>query len=183
MIITKIFRTVFQFIRQTLVELLCVPIVDIYYNGFWTYRSHLISKGKERTKLYNAYLDRHCASIGLKSQFKSIPTLPHGLHGIHISDGARIGRDCTIMQNVTIGSNTLAQSKKNGAPTLGDNIFIGANATIIGGISLGDNCRVGSNCCVFVNIADNHTVVNGGGCRLIPHGDSGKNNSFRFLDI
>lgn len=158
----NILKKLWKFTKCFGIELFCVPIVNIYHNGFWNYRSYLILNNKNRTQLYNAYLDRHCASVGLKSQFSSIPILPHGLHGIHISDGAKIGKNCVIMQNVTIGSNTLAQSKKGGAPILGDRVFVGANATIIGGVSVGDNCRIGSNCCVFTDTPDNQTIVYGG---------------------
>lgn len=38
-------------------------------------------------------------------------TAPHGLRGIVISQYAKIGEDCIIFQNVTIGSNTLIGSK------------------------------------------------------------------------
>lgn len=177
----NILRKLWRIIYYSIIEILCVPIIEVYYNGFWNYRSTLIKKNCDRTFLYNTYLDRHCASIGLKSQFKSLPILPHGLHGIHISDGAKLGKNCVIMQNVTIGSNTLTQSKMTGAPILGDNIFIGANATIIGGISVGDNCRIGSNCCVFADIPSNQTVVYGGGNRIIPHGQIIKENNFIFF--
>lgn len=161
-------------------NLLCAPIIDVLYNGFWNYRDYLIKNRKERTGLYDAYLERNCASIGLRSIFKSIPLTPHGLHGIHISDGAVLGEHITIMQNVTIGSNTLEDTKRNGAPHIGDNVFIGANSSIIGGITIGNNCRIGANCCVFSNVADNQTVVAGGGMRCIYH-DRTKDNKFKFI--
>lgn len=168
-----------EFIKLTFSHIFCVPIIDGYYNGFWNYRAHLIKSCKGKTKLYDAYLQLNCASIGLKSVFKSAPITPHGLHGIHISDGATLGSGITIMQNVTIGSNTLNDSKRNGAPHLGNNIFIGANASIIGGITVGDNCRIGANCCVYLDVPDNQTVVVGK-VRCIPH-NSPKENKFMTI--
>lgn len=158
----------FEFVKLTIVSIFCVPIVEVLYGGFWNYRAHLIKSNRIRTRLYDMYLELNCASIGLKSKFTSKPIMPHGLHGIHISDGAVLGKDVTIMQNVTIGSNTLSDSKRNGAPHLGDNVFIGANATVIGGITVGNNCRIGANCCVYMNLPDNHTVVVEK-VRCIPH--------------
>lgn len=52
-----------------------------------------------------------------------MPITLHGLLGIHINNGIVLERDILIMQNVTIGSNTLSGLKRNGAPYFGDNIF------------------------------------------------------------
>ena len=84
---------------------------------------------------------------------------PHELHGIFISQGAEIGNNCVIYQGVTIGSNTLNNSKHVGAPKIGNNVFIGASAIIIGGIKIGDNVRIGANCIVTKDIPSNTTVV------------------------
>lgn len=84
---------------------------------------------------------------------------PHDLYGIFISGGTSIGNDCIIFQHVTIGSNTLKDSKGYGAPTIGNNVLIGAGATIIGRINIGNNCRIGANCTVTDNIPENCVVV------------------------
>ena len=47
-------------------------------------------------------------------------TAPHGFRGILISVSASIGTGCTIFQHVTIGSNTLLDSKNAGAPVIGN---------------------------------------------------------------
>lgn len=158
----------------------CIPIIEGVYGGFWNYRSRLIRKGKTATGIYNAYLEMHCASISLKTQFAETPTLPHGLHGIHISAGAVVGKGVTIFQNVTIGSNTLPDSKRNGCPTIGNNVFIGANASVIGRVTVGDNCRIAANCCVYLDIADNQTITSGK-VTCIPH-KSVKDNRFLYID-
>lgn len=85
---------------------------------------------------------------------------PHGLFGIFISQGAKIGKNCVIFHQVTIGSNTLSDSSKKGSPTIGDNCYIGAGAKIIGNIVVGDNVRIGANCVVVTDIPSNSTVVN-----------------------
>ena len=46
-----------------------------------------------------------------------------------------------------------------GAPTIGDNVLIGAGAKIIGNITIGNNVKIGANACVTVDIPDNSTVV------------------------
>ena len=86
---------------------------------------------------------------------------PHGFKGIAISSFAKVGTGCTIFQNVTIGSNTLPDSKNAGFPTVGNNCYIGAGAMIIGNVTIGNNVRIGAGCSVTTNVPDNATVVQG----------------------
>ncbi len=85
----------------------------------------------------------------------------HGTYGVFISGGARIGKNCTIYQQVTIGSNMLIDSKGLGSPTIGDNCLIGAGAKIIGNVKIGDNCRIGANAVVTRDLPDNSLCVLG----------------------
>ena len=110
-------------------------------------------------KIYNRKCHECNAFIPLSCKIGSNVLFPHGLYGIFISQGASIGNDCCIFQQVTIGSNTLPDSKKNGAPIIGDNVFVGAGAKIIGGITVGNNVRIGANAIITKNIPDNTTVI------------------------
>ncbi len=92
-------------------------------------------------------------ALNAGAKFAGIPHLPHGITGIFISHSARIGTDCTILQNVTIGS-----SKKK-APVIGDHCVIGAGAVIVGGVKIGNHCHIGANCTVFKDVPDYTTVV------------------------
>lgn len=95
--------------------------------------------------------------------FASKPYLPHGLNGIIISRKAKLGVNATILHQVTIGIRmTAAKSDKKEdaiAPEIGDNVFIGAGAKIIGNITIGDNVIIGANAVVTKNVPNNHTVV------------------------
>lgn len=66
-----------------------------------------------------------------------------------------------IFQQVTIGSNTIKGHIRYGSPLIGDNVYIGAGAKVIGKIKIGNNCRIGANCVVTIDIPDNCTVVSG----------------------
>ena len=90
--------------------------------------------------------------------------VPH-ISGIIISYFASIGDDCTIYQQVTIGQENIAHEGQ--APTIGNNVYIGAGAKIIGPIKIGDNVRIGANAVVTKNVPSNCTVV--GANRIIPH--------------
>lgn len=83
--------------------------------------------------------------------------LPH-LNGIFIHSNASLGNDCTILQQVTIGANE-HKMDYNKAPTIGNRVYFGAGAKIIGDISLGDDVRVGANAVVTKDVPAGMTVV------------------------
>lgn len=95
----------------------------------------------------------------MTTDIKGEPVFPHGLNGIFISANAVIGASCTIYHQVTIGSNDIKTSKSYGAPIIGDNVYIGTGAKIIGGVKIGNNVRIGANCIITDNVPDNATVV------------------------
>jgi len=99
--------------------------------------------------LYNAYSNAHGFYIDPLADFAGRPVFPHGTAAVHISGGSRIGRNCVIFQGVTVGSITLADSSRQGAPVLGDNCYLAAGAKIVGPVTLGDNVRVGPNAVVL----------------------------------
>lgn len=133
------------------------------HGGIWKVKIKCnTSKGifrKYYITIYTLFLDRYGSYIGYNSKFSDIPCFPHGIRGICISGEANIGNNCVIFQQVTIGSNTLQDSKRKGAPTIGDNCYIGAGAKIIGKVKIGDNVRIGANCVVTNDIPSNHVVV------------------------
>ena len=130
---------------------------------FWKYRNRILSSkfGPEkkyyqlRTKIILTFF---CADISITPYIHQFET-PHGFSGIFISGASSIGEGCTILQNVTIGSNKKLNSKHPGAPQIGNNVYIGAGAVIIGGIYIGDNVYIGANTTVFESVASNCTVV------------------------
>ena len=75
----------------------------------------------------------------------------------------------------------MTDTKNPGAPVIGNNVFIGAGAKIIGGISIGNNVRIGANATIYKNVPDNCTVVCGGGMRIILS-DHEKSNAFISYD-
>ena len=103
-------------------------------------------------------LNRYNAVIPCVERISPFVT-PHGLAGIFISRGASVGPGCTVFHQVTIGSNTLADSRGRGAPVIGENVYIGAGAKIIGGVTVGDNARIGANCVVTFDVPAGATVV------------------------
>ncbi len=131
---------------------------------FWKHRKGYLKSKNPISKAYHyiRYTRNMLAcgaSIPLVTKIEGEITFPHGLNGVFISQGAAIGKGCTIFQQVTVGANTAAGSKRRGAPTIGDNCLIGAGAKIIGKVTIGDNVRIGANCVVVEDIPANSTVV------------------------
>lgn len=147
------------FIRQH-----AVMLVELFYNGdLWTLREGCLQAPFRRKKLlYYSYLSYFSSWIGLGTKFDGPPFFPHLCKGVFISNNAHIGKNVVIFQQVTIGSNTLADSKNQGSPTIGDNVYIGAGAKIIGNCKIGNNCRIGANCIVTKDVPDNCVCVNRG---------------------
>lgn len=108
---------------------------------------------------YRKLMKAYGCSIPLDASIEGMPTFPHGLYGIFISQGAVIGRGVVIFHQVTIGSNTLKDSKGAGTPVIKDNVFIGVGAKVIGKVTVGTNARIGANTVVVNDVPDNATVV------------------------
>lgn len=72
-----------------------------------------------------------------------------------------IGKNFTVRNNVTVGNNA-----RNKRPTIGNNVWINANAVVIGDITLGDNVIVGAGSVVTKSIPANSVVV-GNPARII----------------
>lgn len=151
---------------------------------FWNLREKLIHETNPIKKAfykskYKKMLKENNAWIPLSTQIKGQPLLPHGIKGVLFSKQAVIGKNCTILHQVSIGSNQFEDSKHPGAPVIGDNVFIGVGAKIIGGIHVGNNVRIGAGCVVCEDIPDNSTVVMPKAI-IIEH-DKPQNNKYKII--
>jgi serine O-acetyltransferase len=82
--------------------------------------------------------------------------IDHG-SGVVIGETAEIGDGCTIYQGVTLGGTSLSHGKRH--PTLGRNVIVGVNSSVLGAIVLGDNAKVGGGSVVVKDVPANATVV------------------------
>lgn len=67
--------------------------------------------------------------------------------GIILNANTQIGSNCNISQGVTIGVSGLGD--KRGVPSIGNNVYIGANSVVAGKITIGDYVLIGA--CSLVN--------------------------------
>jgi serine O-acetyltransferase len=155
-------------LAKAIIKLLTVRLVPglilKVYDGPWGIKKKLNSLDQGIFKeilveIYERRLMKWGSWIGYEAQIDNHVIFPHGIFGIFISNKARIGKNCVIFQQVTIGSNTLIDSNGKGSPKIGDNCYIGAGAKVIGGVTIGNNCRIGANCVVVQDMADNSVAV------------------------
>ncbi|MFO0701928.1 MAG: serine acetyltransferase [Nitrospira sp.] len=85
--------------------------------------------------------------------------------GITISSFARIGKNVSISQQVTIGEAGRGDSR--GVPIIGDDVYIAPGAKIFGKICVGNNVKIGANAVVHKDIPDNAIVVLDPGFKII----------------
>lgn len=85
-------------------------------------------------------------------------------YNITISPSAKLGRNINIMKGATIGS---SGGLSKGSPVIGNNVYIGLNATVIGGITIGDDVMIAPNAFINQDIPS-HSIVIGNPC-IIKH--------------
>jgi serine O-acetyltransferase len=89
--------------------------------------------------------------------------ISHG-NGIVIGQWTVIGRHCTLMHQVTLGAP--APGRLAEMPQVGDNVYIGAGAKLIGGIKIGDDCFIGVNAVIGQDVPSSSRVIAGGGIEI-----------------
>lgn len=84
--------------------------------------------------------------------------------GIVVNERAIIGRNCNLSHGVTIGQ--MNRGKRKGVPTIGDSVFIGPGAMILGKVTVGSSVAVGANS-VVVNDIPTGGVAIGAPARVV----------------
>jgi serine O-acetyltransferase len=84
--------------------------------------------------------------------------------GIVVNAAAVIGDNCNLSQGVTLGQ--VNRGPKAGCPTIGNNVYIGPGAKIIGRIHIGDSAAIGANAVVVEDVPP-RAVVGGVPARVI----------------
>ncbi len=92
------------------------------------------------------------ADIPIMSPIGGGLMIPHP-NGIVIHPGSKIGPNCLIFQQVTIGAT------ERGTPQVGGHVDVGAGARIIGPVTIGDHARIGANAVVTSDVPAGATAV------------------------
>jgi serine O-acetyltransferase len=90
--------------------------------------------------------------IGRGAEFGPGLVLIHS-QGVVINGAVHAGQNVLIEHQVTIGA------EKGKSPSLGNNVFIGCGAKIVGPVTVGDGARIGANAVVVHDVPADTTVV------------------------
>ncbi len=75
---------------------------------------------------------------------------------IIVHSQAKIGEHCSVGPGVLIGTRGLGN---NAVPVIGNDVYIGVGAKILGAVHVGDHVRIGANAVVLSDIPDGATAV------------------------
>lgn len=89
----------------------------------------------------------------------------HGGIGVVIHDRATIGDHCVIGQGCTIGG----RSKHPEVPFIGDHVYIGAGARVLGPVKIGNHVVIAPNAVVLEDVPD-HCIVGGIPSKVLKEG-------------
>lgn len=97
------------------------------------------------------------SDISLRAKFGPGLVILHG-HDIVIGSNSVIGKNCKIMNGVTLG-NKDTESGINDQPIIGDSVVIGTGAKILGKITVGNRVKIGANSVVLTDVPDGAIAV------------------------
>lgn len=128
---------------------------------------HTNSKHRIRGLYYRIRLFRYETK---HTMFIPMNKIDKGLNIAHIgtiiiNDNATIGKNFKVYPGVVIGNNEFKDHVK--CPTIGDNIYVGANAKLFGELSVADNTIIAANSVVTKSIKKKNSVVGGVPAKLI----------------
>jgi serine O-acetyltransferase len=91
--------------------------------------------------------------------------------GVVISPYAMLGSNINIAQGVTIGA--ASRGARRGAPTLGNRVWVGTNAVIVGRVTIGDDALIGPGAYVNFDVPAKSIVIGNPGKIVSQSGSAG----------
>lgn len=132
------------------------------------YRKLTTCKNKALVTYYRLMFRRVCQKHGI--EIPRVVTIGKGFYlghtyNITINKNAVIGNNVNLHKGVTIGQEN--RGKRKGCPTIGNKVWIGINATVVGNVTIGDDVLIAPNSFVNCDVPP-HSVVLGNPCSIIP---------------
>jgi serine O-acetyltransferase len=136
--------------------------------GFWAVCAHAVGRRSARTSFWPTRIVgeavygamswglRLCAGIELNREAQVGSSL-HLVHGwnIKVHPDTVLGDRVGLMHDVTLGTTP----DRPFAPRIGNDVFIGAGARVLGDVVVGDGARIGANSVVVSDVPPGATVM------------------------
>ena len=141
---------------------------------FFLRKSSLSKKYSVSGIFYRLFLRRYMFKYGF--QIPASTQIGKGFYIGHfgtivINEKTKIGDNCNIAHGVTIGQAN--RGKAGGCPVIGDMVWIGTGAVIVGKVKIGSNVLIAPNSFVNFDVPDNSVVVGNPG-KIVPKADATK---------
>jgi serine O-acetyltransferase len=130
----------------------------------WTAGFHLTARALSQFARFLTGVEIHpAADLGHRL------VIDHGM-GVVVGETSEVGDDVHMFHGVTLGGNDPRRVKRH--PTVGDEVTIGANATLVGDITVGDGATVGAGAVVVDDVPAGATVAGNPARRVDQDGDA-----------
>ena len=142
--------------RNTLEVIFCYPGL----HALWLHRpAHFLWRHKFKfLARFLSHINRFLTGIEIHpgARIGRRFFIDHGT-GVVIGETTEIGDDVLLYQGVVLGGTTLKKGKRH--PTIGNNVVMGAGATVLGAITIGDGAKIGAGSVVVRSVPPGATVV------------------------
>lgn len=145
-----------------------------YRYSRWVHKGVRVPIVRQLLKLFGLFWHRTIHfSVGI--DLPETADIGRGLYighfgGIIVGDGVKIGENCNLSQNMTIGY--AGRGEKRGCPTIGDRVYIAPGAVVAGKLTVGNDAVIGANAVVTKDVPDS-AVVGGVPAEVISMSGSG----------
>jgi serine O-acetyltransferase len=131
-----------------------------YRVGHWIYKEHCPALIRWPMRVIYPVVYKFLEAF-LQMRLDPSAEIGEGLYighsgGVHLHPDVVIGRNCNLTHHVTIGTSAMG---RGGVPRLGDDVYVGTGATIIGKIRVGSGAKIAANTLVMSNVPAGATVM------------------------
>lgn len=146
----------------------------IFTPGFqyiYFYRHVQLAKNRFTSFFWNVFLKLCSFKFGI--QIPPETKIAPGFRIVHfgtivVNPDTIIGKNFNISQGCLIGN---ASGKKQGTPTIGNNVCMNANSIIVGNVKIGNNVLIAPGAFVNFDVPDNSIVIGNPG-KIVPQNSS-----------
>lgn len=87
-------------------------------------------------------------------------------HSVVLNPGVRMGADCILRQNVTVGNVVRRDGTEKGVASVGNGVEFGAGCVVVGDLHVGDHARIGALSLVLETVPERGVMI-GNPARLV----------------